>query len=195
MLVKNVQKSYYQYKEFKIMMGDKKMGLFNLFGVKKTVELDKVKSDENKNRMREIFDRQVDNGSEYKIVYAHSEDIGGANFAVLRTVSYKYRSFILGYKEDNLSLVFLEVSPDLNQVGETLIYKPQDVKKTNFTKMVGAYYLQYGSSFKKEFFNFFVPETIDDLVNHDWYDEDTFTYIDQREVHGSWVDFWNRFCK
>ena len=70
------------------------MGLFNLFGGKKTVELDKVKSDENKNRMREIFDRQVDNGSEYKIVYAYSEDIGGANFVVLRTVSYKYRSFI-----------------------------------------------------------------------------------------------------
>lgn len=195
MLVKIVQKNYNQNKEFKIMIGDNKMGLFNLFGGKKTVELDKVKSDENKNRMREIFDRQVDNGSEYKIVYAYSEDIGGANFVVLRTVSYKYRSFILGYKEDNLSLVFLEVSPDLNQVGETLIYKPHDVKKTNFTKMVGAYYLQYGSSFKKEFFNFFVPETIDDLVNHDWYDEDTFTYIDQREVHGSWVDFWNRFCK
>lgn len=195
MFVKIVQKNYNQYKEFKIMIGDNKMGLFNLFGGKKTVELDKVKSDENKNRMREIFDRQVDNGSEYKIVYAYSEDIGGANFVVLRTVSYKYRSFILGYKEDNLSLVFLEVSPDLNQVGETLIYKPHDVKKTNFTKMVGAYYLQYGSSFKKEFFNFFVPETIDDLVNHDWYDEDTFTYIDQREVHGSWVDFWNKFCK
>lgn len=195
MFVKIVQKNYNQYKEFKIMIGDNKMGLFNLFGGKKTVELDKVKSDENKNRMREIFDRQVDNGSEYKIVYAYSEDIGGANFVVLRTVSYKYRSFILGYKEDNLSLVFLEVSPDLNRVGETLIYKPHDVKKTNFTKMVGAYYLQYGSSFKKEFFNFFVPETIDDLVNHDWYDEDTFTYIDQREVHGSWVDFWNRFCK
>ena len=195
MLVKIVQKNYNQYKEFKITIGDNKMGLFNLFGGKKTVELDKVKSDENKNRMREIFDRQVDNGSEYKIVYAYSEDIGGANFVVLRTVSYKYRSFILGYKEDDLSLVFLEVSPDLNQVGETLIYKPQDVKKSNFTKMVGAYYLQYGSSFKKEFFNFFVPETIDDIVNNDWYDEDTFTYIDQREVHGSWVDFWNKFCK
>ena len=171
------------------------MGLFNLFGGKKAVELDKVKSDENKNRMREIFDKQIENGSEYKIVYAYSEDIGGANFAVLRTVSYKYRSFMLGYKEDDLSLVFLEVSPDLNQVGEALLYKPQDVKKTNFTKMVGAYYLQYGSSFKKEFFNFFVPETIDDIVNHDWYDEETFTYIDQREVHDSWVDFWNKFCK
>ena len=160
------------------------MGLFNLFGGKKTVELDNVKSNENKNRMREIFDKQVDNGSEYKIVYAYSEDIGGANFAVLRTVSYKYRSFILGYKED-----------DLNQVGKALLYKPQDVEKTNFTKMVGAYYLQYGSSFKKEFFNFFVPETIDDIVNHDWYDEETFIYIDQREVHDSWVDFWNKFCK
>ena len=56
------------------------MGLFGLFGGKKTIELDKAKSDENKNRMREIFDKQVDNGSEYKIVYAYSEDISGANF-------------------------------------------------------------------------------------------------------------------
>lgn len=171
------------------------MGLFGLFSGGKKVELDKVKSDENKNRMREIFDKQVDNGSEYKIVYAYSEDIGGANFALLRTVSYKYRSFILGYKEDDLSLVFLEVSPDLNQVGEVLVYRPQDVKKTNFTKLVGSYYLQYGNSFKKEYFNFFIPETIDDIVNHDWYDEDTFVYIDQSEAHSGWVEFWNKFCR
>lgn len=170
------------------------MGLFGLFGGKKEVELDKAKSDRNKSLMREIFDKKVDNGSEYKIIYAYSEDIGGANFAVLRTVSYKYRSFILGYKKSDLSLVFLEVSPDLTQVGEELLYRPQDVKKTNFTKMVGSYYLQYGNSFKKEFFNFFVPKTIDDIVNHDWYDEETFTYIDQREEHSDWVEFWNKFC-
>ena len=48
MLVKIVQKNYNQYKEFKIMIGDNKMGLFNLFGGKKTVELDNVKSNENK---------------------------------------------------------------------------------------------------------------------------------------------------
>lgn len=170
------------------------MGLFGLFGGKK-VELDKAKSDENKALIRKIFDNQVENGSEYKVIYAYSEDIGGANFAVLRTVSYKYRSFILGYKEDDLSLVFLEVSPDLSQVGEALLYRPCDVKKTNFVKMVGSYYLQYGNSFKKEFFNFFVPQTIDDIVNQKWYDEDTFTYIDQSEEHGSWVDFWGKFCK
>lgn len=57
------------------------MGLFGLFGGKKEVELDKAKSDGNKSLMREIFDRKVDNGSEYKIIYAYSEDIGGANFA------------------------------------------------------------------------------------------------------------------
>ena len=82
------------------------MGLFGLFGGKKEVELDKAKSDENKSLMREIFDRKVDNGSEYKIIYAYSEDIGGANFAVLRTVSYKYRSFILGYKKKRFKFSF-----------------------------------------------------------------------------------------
>ncbi|MGI6178178.1 MAG: hypothetical protein ACOYJO_06995 [Eubacterium sp.] len=170
------------------------MGIFDLFGGKNAVELDKARSDENKNRMREIFDSKVENGAEYQIVYAYSEDIGGANFAVLRTVTYKYRSFILGYRENDLSLVFLEVSPDLSQVGEALVYRPQDVKRTNYVKMAGSYYLQYGNSFKREFFNFFVPETIDEIVNHDWYDEDTFTYVDQREEHDGWVEFWNKFC-
>jgi hypothetical protein len=174
-------------------IGDNEMGMFGLFGGNKAVELDKDRSEENKNRMREIFDSKVDNGSNYNIVYAYSEDINGTNFVVLRTVSYKYRSFILGYNENDLSLVFLEVSPDLSQVGEALAYKPQDVKKTNYAKMAGSYYLQYGSSFKKEFFNFYVPETIDEIVNHDWYDEDTFTYVDQREEHIGWVEFWNKF--
>jgi hypothetical protein len=98
-------------------IGGKGMGMFGLFGGNKAVELDKGRSDENKNRMREIFDSNVDNGSDYYIVYAYSEDINGTNFVVLRTVSYKYRSFILGYNENDLSLVFLEVSPDLSQVG------------------------------------------------------------------------------
>ena len=113
----------------------------------------------------------------------------------MRTVTYKYRSFILGYTDKDLSIVFLEVSPDFSQVGEALTYRPEDVKKTNFTKMVGSYYLQYGNSFKKEFFNFFVPETIDDILNLDWYDEQTFAYVDQREEHSSFVDFWNKFSK
>ena len=39
-------------------IGDDRMGLFSLFGGKKTIELDKAKSDENKNRMREILFRR-----------------------------------------------------------------------------------------------------------------------------------------
>lgn len=170
------------------------MGLFGLFGSTKSIELDEKRSDASKLAMRELFDKHIEKGTEYKIIYAYSEDIKGANFAVLRTVSYKYRSFILGYKESDLSLVFLEVSPDLTQVGDSMIFRPANVKKTNFVKLVGSYYLQYGSSFKKEFFNFFVPEKIENIVNHDWYDEETFAYVDQRDEHFGWVEFWNKFC-
>ena len=172
-----------------------KMGLFDMFLGKKEVPLDQARSDGNKAKMREIFDKNVESGADYKLVYAYSEDVRGANFAVLRTVSYKYRSFIVGYRESDLSLAFLEVSPDLNQAGEVNIYRPNDVKKTNFIKMVGSYYLQYGSAIKKEFFNFFVPETIGDIVNLDWYDEETFIYVDQRNEYSGWVAFWGRFCR
>lgn len=171
------------------------MSLFDLFKGKKEIEPDMAKSEQNKAMMREIFNNKVDNGSEYKIVYAYSEDIGGANFGILRTVSYKYRSFILGYRQSDLSLVFLELSPDFNEVGEAIVYRQKDLKKTCYTKMFGSYYLQYGSALKKEFFNFFVPKTVDDIVNHDGYDEENFIYVDQRDEHSIWVDFWNKFCK
>ncbi|MDB7992618.1 hypothetical protein PND92_02395 [Faecalicoccus pleomorphus] len=69
------------------------------------------------------------------------------------------------------------------------------MKKTNFNKMVNSYYLQYGSAFKKEFFHIFVPKTIDDILNLDWYDEEMFPYIDQREEHSGWTSFWNQFCQ
>lgn len=56
------------------------MGLFSLFGGNSQgTVLDREKSDENKKRMREIFDAKVENGSQYHIVYAYSEDIRGAN--------------------------------------------------------------------------------------------------------------------
>ncbi|WP_278909023.1 hypothetical protein [Faecalicoccus pleomorphus] len=172
------------------------MGLFSLFGGNSQgTVLDREKSDENKKRMREIFDAKVENGSQYHIVYAYSEDIRGANFAVLRTVSYQYRSFILGYRDSDLSLVLLEISPDLQQSGDALCYRAQDMKKTNFNKMVNSYYLQYGNAFKKEFFHIFVPKTIDDILNLDWYDEEMFPYIDQREEHSGWTAFWNQFCQ
>lgn len=59
------------------------MGLFSLFGGNSQgTVLDREKSDENKKRMREIFDAKVENDSQYHIVYAYSEDIRGANFAV-----------------------------------------------------------------------------------------------------------------
>ena len=47
------------------------MGLFSLFGGNSQgTVLDREKSDENKKRMREIFDAKVENDSQYHIVYA-----------------------------------------------------------------------------------------------------------------------------
>lgn len=170
------------------------MGFFNLFGRKKTVELDIEKDRTNKSLMRDVFDKAVENGSAYKIVYAYSEDVKSSNF-LIRTVSYKYRNLLIGFNDSDLSLAFLEVSPDLSQAGEPVVYKPTDIKKTNFIKFTGTYYLQYGSAIKKEFFNFFVPESIDDIVGLEWYEEDRFIYVDQKENHAEWVSFWNKFSK
>lgn len=170
------------------------MGLFDLFGGnKKKMEFDKEKSDANKKLMREVFDSHVENGSEFSLVYGYSEDVNSANFVVLRTVSYRYQSFIIGFRRSDLSIVFLEVSSDLSQVGKYRLYRPQDIKKANHVKMMGSYYLQYGSSFKKEFLNFFVTEGIDEISKLEGFCEGEFLYVDQKEEYPDWQVFWTAF--
>lgn len=170
------------------------MGFFNLFGGKKAVEVNTEKDSANKKLMREVFDQAVENGPSYKIVYAYSEDVKSSNFLV-RTVSYKYTNLLIGFNDSDLSLVILEVSPDLSQAGTPVVYKPADIKKTNFIKFTHTYYLQYGSALKKEFFNFVVPESVSDITKLDWYEEDRFLYVDQKDIHAEWVSFWNKFTK
>ncbi|MDU5893751.1 MAG: hypothetical protein E6Z30_07970, partial [Atopobium minutum] len=61
--------------------------------------------------------------------------------------------------------------------------------------MTGQYYLQYGSAFKKEFFNLSLPKTLDDLMSLDFYDEESFLYIDQSQEADAWSEFWQNFSK
>ena len=172
------------------------MGLFDAFkSFRKPVEVDQAKSDDTKARMRALFDAQVEEGPSYQVAYGFSEDIRGANFGFGRTLSYTYQNFILGFRDADTALVLLPVSPDLSESGELIRYTPETVKKTNYIAMTDQYYLQYGSSFKKEFFNLTVPKTLDDIVLLDFYDEDSFSYVDQEQEAAAWADFWRQFSK
>lgn len=172
------------------------MGFFDAFkSFRKPVEVDQAKSDDTKARMRTLFDSQIEEGSSYQIAYGFSEDIRGANFGFGRTLSYQYQNFILGFRNSDSRLVLLAISPDLFEAGEPISYTPESVKKTNYIAMTGQYYLQYGSSFKKEFFNLFVPKTLDEIVSLDFYDEESFLYVDQSQEEASWADFWQNFSK
>ena len=172
------------------------MGLFDAFkSFRKPVEVDQAKSDDTKARMRALFDIWVEEGSSYQIAYGFSEDIRGANFGFGRTLSYEYQNFILGFRTSDTKLVLLAVSPDLSEAGEPISYTPQSVKKTNYVAMTGQYYLQYGSAFKKEFFNLSLPKTLDDLMSLDFYNEESFLYIDQSQEADAWSEFWQNFSK
>lgn len=172
------------------------MGLFGkLFGGKNEIVLDRARSDQNKATLRTLFDQKVANPEQYQIVYGYSEDIGGMNFGILRTVSYKYRNFIIGFNTSERSLVFLEITPDLSQTGEQFHFTSQNIKKAKTVKMLDGYYLQYGNAMKKEYFNFKVVGAIDDVLNEDGYEDNFFVYVDQTEEKKQWQQFWNQFCQ
>lgn len=172
------------------------MGLYNrMFGGGTRVQLDTEKSDDNKRRMRNIFNSKVKDGDQYKLIFGYSENIGETNFSVLSTVAYKYRNFIIGYRESDLTLVLIEIEPDLNESGDPITLKSEDLKRADFDQEKGSYYIQYGSTFRKHFFDIFVPKTVDEINNQDYFDQDTFLYIDQSAEHDSWVSFWDKYSK
>lgn len=73
-------------------------------------------NEENKERMREIFNGAVPNGDDYKLIYCHMENYTDA---VIIKVT-KHSNFIVGYKEGEV--VVIPVDADLCEYDEPVIF-------------------------------------------------------------------------
>lgn len=102
------------------------MGLFG-FGKKK--EWDLERSNQNKERMRALFNHVAEDGERWKIIYGYGLNIKNSNYIIARKTTYEYTSLIIGYRESDMSIALVQTTPELEGCSEPEIFRKDGIKK------------------------------------------------------------------
>lgn len=158
------------------------MGLFsNLF---KGPKVDQAKSDENRNKMRALFNQAVSDGDCYKLVYGYTEDVSRFNFGLVHGSQSKIGNLLVGWNEQNNTIVVVPTIPDLSACGEAVVYQHNEIYKAYRNKYPTDAFIIYPD--KKSYIGINVPEWIDD--------ESLYVYVSQDAELAAFTEFFmNQF--
>lgn len=114
-----------------------------------------------KARMAEIFKEAVSDASRFTLVYAFDTDVSMTSF-IVRTTTYTYVSYILGYDAAKPEIVLVEIDPELSQYGEALRFPREAIVKATYGSMMQEYTIR-DNRLKKRYIQFSVPGITDDV--------------------------------
>ena len=145
----------------------------------------KNKYDENKNKttrkkMRKLFNSVVDESKNYKLLYAYNMKQLGKNY-------YEYQNIIVGFDEENLSLVIILADKKLSTSEEVFKYTPNDIKKVTYNKKLDLFSV-YKKYARKPTIDFYI---FDRCIK----DEKILSYIVQEDEYYDFKDFYKNFKK
>lgn len=149
----------------------------------KKKEWDMVKSEANKNRLRELFHKTVEEGDSYQVIYGYALEIKNSNYIVARKTTYTYTSLIIGYRESDMSIVLLQTTPELEGCSEAEIFKQDTIKKAKMS--TGMYTIYHQGGWTADYTQFAVLEEND---------ENFLVYVCQREEAEKFNEFFKKFA-
>ena len=156
------------------------MGLFNhLF---KGPQVDMEKSNANARKMRELFNSRVENGDDYKIIFGYSEDVGRFNYGFVHGSKTKIGNLIVGWKEEDVTIVVVPTIPDLSECGEPTYYRRNEILKAYRNKYPTDAFIIYPD--KKSYIG---------INAYDWLDDEKlYVYISQETELEEFTDFFKQ---
>ena len=158
------------------------MGLFNKFF--KGPEIDQAKSDANRSKMRACFDQAVENGTEYTLAAGYTEDVSRFNYGLVHGSKSKIGSLIVGWNEQNETIVVVPTTPDLDECGSPIYYRRSEIYKAYRNKYPTDAFIIYPD--KKGYIAINIFEWLED--------ENYYIYVDQETEAKAFEDFFmNRF--
>lgn len=155
-----------------------------LFGKKQKV-WDEERSNENKAKMRALFDHVVEDHEGYNVLYAYSSSVKTSNYVLARKTTYTYTSLILGYRESDMSIVILQTTPELEGCSDPEIFKKGDIKKAKIVQ--SGFTIYHKGGLMAGYTQFYISDDYDDPK--------LFAYIHQSEEAAQWDIFWPKFSK
>lgn len=154
------------------------MGFFK----KKT--MDEERSNQEKAKMRQLFDATVQDHEGYDIVYGFSTTIKRMNYVLASKVTTTYTSLIIGFRESDMSIVLLQTTPDLAGCSDPTIFRPEDLKKVKFNGNNAAYVLYHAGGIMAGYTEFSVMYLNDD--------RELLAYISQMDEFNKWDAFFTK---
>ena len=156
------------------------MGLFyHLF---KGPQVDMEKSNANARKMRELFNSRVENGDDYKIIFGYSEDVGRFNYGFVHGSKTKIGNLIVGWKEEDVTIVVVPTIPDLSECGEPTYYRRNEILKAYRNKYPTDAFIIYPD--KKSYIG---------INAYDWLDDEKlYVYVSQEKELEEFTDFFKQ---
>ena len=103
------------------------MGFFSkLF---KGPEIDMEKSNANAEKMRLLFNQAVENGADYQLIFAYTEDVSRFNYGFVHGSKTKVGNLIVGWNEAEQTIVALPTVPALSGCGAPTYYRRSEILK------------------------------------------------------------------
>ena len=146
---------------------------------------DMEKSNANRQKIRELFDRAVENGSSYRLIVGYTEDVSRFNYGFVHGSKTQIGNLLVGWKEEPQTIVVVPTVPDLSACGEPVYYRRAEILKAYRNKYPTDAFVIYPD--KKGYL----------AINaYDWLeDEKLYVYVSQDEELAAFTDFFmNRFA-
>ena len=146
---------------------------------------DMEKSNANRQKIRELFDQTVENGSSYRLIVGYTEDVSRFNYGFVHGSKTKIGNLIVGWNEASQTIVVVPTVPDLSGCGDPTYYRRAEILKAYRNKYPTDAFIIYPD--KRSYIG---------INAYDWLeDESLYVYVSQEEELKAFTDFFlNRFA-
>ena len=160
------------------------MGIFGkLF---KGPEIDRAKNDANAKKMRVLFSQVVEDPDRYRLIFGYTEDVSRFNYGFVHGSKTKIGNLIVGWNEEEQTIVAVPTVPDLSGCGDPTYYRRDQILKAYRNKYPTDAFIIYPD--KKSYIG---------INAYDWLDDEKlYVYVSQEQELAAFTDFFmNRFAK
>ena len=141
--------------------------------------IDMEKSNANAEKMRALFQHVVPNGDNYKLIFGYTEDVSRFNYGFVHGSKTKIGNLIVGWNEENQTIVVVPTVPDLSGCGEPAYYRRSEILKAYRNKYPTDAFIIYPD--KKSYIG---------IHAYDWLeDEKLYVYVSQEAALSAFTDF------
>ena len=87
------------------------------------------KSNANAQKMRDLFNRVVEDGDSYRLIFGYTEDVSRFNYGFVHGSKTKIGNLIVGWNEASQTIVVVPTVPNLSGCGEPTCYRRSEILK------------------------------------------------------------------